>query len=54
MTEIETLKVEAANLFFARENFQQNIVAVNQRLQELAGKINQLEKEQENGNKKVD
>lgn len=49
MTEIETLKIEAANLFFAREQLQANLVQVNQKLQQIANTIQQLEEATKNG-----
>ena len=52
MTEIEKLKLEGFNLFMARENFQQNIAAVSQRLQEISNLIHQLTKEQGDGDPK--
>ena len=52
MTEIETLRVEAANLFYAREQLQQNLMRVNQKLQEITNQITQLEKAAADGNSK--
>lgn len=52
MTEVEALKIEAANLFFAREQLQDNLVQVNQKLQEIASKIIQIEKVKADGDSK--
>lgn len=49
MTEIEKLKIEAANLFFLREKLQADIDAVNGDLQAISSKLHQLTKEQKNG-----
>ena len=50
MTEIEKLKIEAANLFFIREKLQLDIDGVNQRLQGISSKLHQLTKEQGQAN----
>lgn len=54
ITEMEKLKLEGFNLFMARENFQQNIAAVNQRLNEISQQLHQLTKEHGDGNPKKD
>jgi hypothetical protein len=49
MTEIEKLKIEAADYFYAREMAQGQIANANAKLQEITAKIQQLEKEAQNG-----
>jgi hypothetical protein len=49
MTELEKLKIEAADYFYAREMAQGQIAQANAKLQEITNKIQQLEKEAQNG-----
>jgi uncharacterized protein (DUF2164 family) len=49
MTEIEKLKIEAANWFYTREMAQGQIAQANAKLQEITNAIQQLEKGVQNG-----
>lgn len=49
MTEIEKLKLEAADYFYAREMAQGQIANANAKLQEITAKIQQLQQEAQNG-----
>jgi hypothetical protein len=46
MSKINELKVEAANLFYIREQLQANMLEVNQKLQEVTALIQEEEKKE--------
>jgi hypothetical protein len=47
MSKINELKVEAANLFYVREQLQANMLEVNQKLQEVTNLIQEEEKKEQ-------
>lgn len=49
MTELEKLKIEAADWFYAREMAQGQIAQANAKLQEITNKIQTLQNEAQNG-----
>lgn len=51
MSKINELKVEAANLFYVREQLQANMLEVNQKLQEVTNLIQGEEKKEQEASK---
>lgn len=51
MSKINELKVEAANLFYVREQLQANMLEVNQKLQEVTNLIQEEEKKEQEASK---